>query len=404
MIGTFKYAWFLTKGANITQLGSDINGAAAGDQSGYSVSLNAVGDIVAIGAPYNDGNGNDSGHVRIYSWNATSWTQMGADINGEAADDQSGYSVSLNAAGDRIAIGAINNDGNGANSGHVRIYSWNGTSWTQMGADINGEASADKSGWSVALNAVGDRVAIGARYNDGNGGIDVGHVRVYGWNGIAWTQLGSDINGENTSDQSGWSVSLNAVGDRVAIGARFNDGNGNDSGHVRIYSWNGTSWTQMGADIDGEAAYDWSGYSVSLNAAGDRLAIGAINNDGNGNDSGHVRIYSWNGTSWTQMGADIDGETAYDDSGYSVSLNAAGDRIAIGATTGSTIIAGYVRIYDWNGTAWVQIGPDLDGEATSDQFGCSVSLNALGNKLAIGAWGNNGNGDDSGQVRIYQLS
>ena len=348
MIGTFKYAWFLTKGANITQLGSDINGAAAGDQSGYSVSLNAVGDIVAIGAPYNDGNGNDSGHVRIYSWNATSWTQMGADINGEAADDQSGYSVSLNAAGDRLAIGAINNDGNGANSGHVRIYSWNGTSWTQMGADINGEASADKSGWSVALNAVGDRVAIGARYNDGNGGIDVGHVRVYGWNGIAWTQLGSDINGENTSDQSGWSVSLNAVGDRVAIGARFNDGNGNDSGHVRIYSWNGTSWTQMGADIDGE--------------------------------------------------------TAYDDSGYSVSLNAAGDRIAIGATTGSTIIAGYVRIYDWNGTAWVQIGPDLDGEATSDQFGCSVSLNALGNKLAIGAWGNNGNGDDSGQVRIYQLS
>ena len=33
---------------------------------------------------------------------------------------------------------------------------------------------------------------------------------------------------------------------------------------------------QLGADIDGEAAYDYSGWSVSMNAAGDRLAIGTV--------------------------------------------------------------------------------------------------------------------------------
>ena len=60
--------------------------------------------------------------------------------------------------------------------------------------------------------------------------------------------------------------------------------NGNDlAGHVRIYEWNGTSWSQQGQDIDGEAAGDDSGYSVSMNAAGDRVAIGATGNDGNGN-------------------------------------------------------------------------------------------------------------------------
>ena len=48
------------------------------------------------------------------------------------------------------------------------------------------------------------------------------------------------------------------------------------AGHVRIYDWNGTAWTQLGADIDGEAANDYSGCSVSINAAGDRLAIGAM--------------------------------------------------------------------------------------------------------------------------------
>ena len=34
--------------------------------------------------------------------------------------------------------------------------------------------------------------------------------------------------------------------------------------------------TQLGSDIDGEAAGDYFGSSVSMNSAGDRLAIGAV--------------------------------------------------------------------------------------------------------------------------------
>ena len=49
-------------------------------------------------------------------------------------------------------------------------------------------------------------------------------------------------------------------------------------------------WTQLGADIDGEATSDYSGYSVAMSAEGTRVAIGAKNNDGNGYASGHVRI------------------------------------------------------------------------------------------------------------------
>ena len=106
------------------------------------------------------------------------WTQLGADINGEAADDRFGVSVSMNAAGDRVAIGVIVKDGNGINSGSVSIYTWNGTTWTQLGADINGEAAGDRFGFSVSMNDAGDRVAIGAYFNDGNG-IDSGSVRIY---------------------------------------------------------------------------------------------------------------------------------------------------------------------------------------------------------------------------------
>ena len=140
----------------------------------------ADGSTVAIGAYGNDGNGSHSGHVRIYQRNSATnaWEQVGADIDGEAADDYSGYSVS-SADGSTVAIGAYGNDGNGSDSGHVRIYQRNSSTntWEQVGADIDGEAADDYSGVSVSL-ADGSTIAIGAYGNDGNGS-DSGHVRIY---------------------------------------------------------------------------------------------------------------------------------------------------------------------------------------------------------------------------------
>ena len=104
------------------QLGTDIDGEAQNDNSGRSVSISADGSTVAIGAIYNEDNGTYSGHVRIYQYINSSWQQLGTDIDGEAQSDQSGYSVSLSADGSTVAIGAPNNDGNGFNSGHVRVY------------------------------------------------------------------------------------------------------------------------------------------------------------------------------------------------------------------------------------------------------------------------------------------
>jgi hypothetical protein len=132
---------------------------------------------VAIGAPQNDGNSTNSGHVRVYQLSGSAWTQLGADINGEMVMDHSG-SVSLSADGSRLASGAPQNDGNGRDSGHVRVYQWSGGTWNRLGADIEGEADGDRFGASVSLSADGNWLASGAIYNDGNG-INSGHVRVF---------------------------------------------------------------------------------------------------------------------------------------------------------------------------------------------------------------------------------
>ena len=52
----------------------------------------------------------------------------------------------------------------------MRIYENNNGTWTQIGSDIDGESYSDESGWSVSLSSDGSVVAIGARYNDGGGG------------------------------------------------------------------------------------------------------------------------------------------------------------------------------------------------------------------------------------------
>ena len=108
------------------------------------------------------------------------------------------------------------------------------------------------------MNAVGDTVIIGARHNDGNGD-NAGHARVFTLTDGAWVQVGADIDGETADDVSGWSVAMNAVGDTVIIGAPFNDGNGDVSGQARVFTLTDGVWVQVGADIDGENAYDQSG-------------------------------------------------------------------------------------------------------------------------------------------------
>lgn len=389
--------------AQLMQIGADIDGEAEGDNAGYSVSLSGDGFRIIVGAHNNDGNGSNTGHARIFEYNGFDWVQLGADINGEASNDLCGYSVAISSNGTRVAIGAVFNDGSGTNAGQVRVYEFNGTQWVQLGNDIDGEAAGDESGRSVSLSTDGTRVAIGAIHNNGGGG-SAGHVRVYTYNGNSWIKLGGDIDGEASGDNAGFSVSLSADGSKVAVGAYLNDGSGTDAGQVRVFQYSGSAWIQLGGDLNGEAAGDQCGTAVSLSSDGGFVALGANHNDGQGNNSGHARIYQYVGNSWVRLGADLDGEAAGDEFGYSISLSSDGTVVAVGGrrNNGAGNNSGHVRIYKYISGAWVKIDADIDGEAANDESGDSVSLSSDGSTVAIGAQANGGNGAEAGQARIYR--
>ena len=104
--------------------------------------------------------------------------KVGENIDGESAYDQSGKSVSLSGDVNTVAIGAHSNYDNGSNSGHVRVYATNGISWIQIGDDIDGKSAGDNSGWSVSLSDDGSMMAIGARGYGGKKGVNTGRVHV----------------------------------------------------------------------------------------------------------------------------------------------------------------------------------------------------------------------------------
>ena len=383
------------------QLGQDIEGEVDGDQSGFSVSFSADGQSVAIGAPFNNGNGQNSGSVRVYNLVGNVWRQLGLDIEGEAEGDRSGFSVSLSADGQTVAIGAKENDGDGKRlSGHTRIYTFTDGTWQQLGQDIDGE-TVSQSGQSVNMSADGRTVAIGARYYTGTYTWQ-GHVKIYTFTGDRWQQLGHDIDGEAAGDESGWSVSISADGRTVAIGAPYNDGDGNQAGHVRIYTLIGDVWHQLGHDIDPGDGQSKFGHSVSISADGRTVAIGADIRS----YLEYVKVYTLIDDEWKPLGNPIFGDRLNDNFGSSVSISADGLTLAVGAPNNDKNgdNSGHVRIYTFNGNAWQQLGQDIDGEAIGDNSGSSVSISADGRSVAIGAPYNDDNGNSSGHVRIYELT
>ncbi|MCA9141775.1 MAG: WD40 repeat domain-containing protein [Planctomycetales bacterium] len=371
------------------QLGSSIDGEAAFDLSGHSVSVSGDGSTVAIGSPFNDSNGNNAGKTRLFRLVGTNWIQLGQDINGEAGGDESGWSVSLSRGGDAVAIGSSFTDGKGSETGQTRVFRFDGSSWIQVGEDIDGEVDRGHSGFSVSLSGDGTVLAIGT---PGGGENASGQARVYSYDGDHWIQRGQDIDGTRNGDLSGWSVSLSDNGNTLAIGAPYHNSR---TGQARVFQFDGTGWIQVGRDLDSFRMGDRAGWSVAISGDGTALAIGAPDGDGT------AHVYRFDGSDWIQVGDDIGFGLPINADGNPVSLSGDGNTVVIGVPV-TIPSAGYVRIYRYDGTDWIQLGQEITGEARFEGLGFSVSVSLDGNTVVIGI-PYHGGSQHVGQTRVYRL-
>ena len=130
----------------------------------------------------------------------------------------------------------------------------------------------------------------------------------------------------------------------------------------------------MGQDLLPDELLSVFGRTLSLNGNGDILSVGAAPFNTNNDTSGYVRIYQFNGTNWVQYGEDIYGDYLYDDQGI-VSLNNDGNTIVIGAPSIFGSSGGYVRVYNLDDDG---ICDDLEISGCTDEIACNYNENATG--------------------------
>jgi hypothetical protein len=356
-----------------SQFGDSIFGSMAKDAAGTSIALSDDGLVLAIGAPgttYDMMDGVLSkGWVQVFEWNGTVWRQRGRTLFGVNNHDRFGFSVSLSDDGSVLAVGSPQRDVGGTDTGRTTIYTWASSSWSwSQSAAIDGLAASDRSGFSVSLNGDGTRVAMGAAYALGSG---TGQVRVFGESLGSWERVGNVINGVAWAN-FGWSVSLSDDGATLAVGAPWD---ATSDGNTFVYVLSGTTWTQLGSTIPGERDNDVSGKSVALSGDGLVLAIGADENDDNGTGSGNARVFRWNGTSWERRGGDIDG-SAGSNSGRAVALNDNGRRIAVSSPIPMSSV-GDVRIYGHSGSDGPPPTAPLVVSGAADSMSVTVSSTSV---------------------------
>jgi hypothetical protein len=373
-------------------IGQQLEGEHARDEFGGAVALSADGTVLIVGALGNDDAGDRAGHARVFERDGDGWVQVGADLDGEAADDRFGGAVAISDDGTRVAVGSYLNDGGGNASGHVRVFDRDGDDWVQVGADIDGPAGRG-AGWAVDMSASGHRVVVGGPTQGGTAGVVIVHEE----QGGTWSVVGTQLSGNN---EMGHAVAISDDGNRIAFGLPSANGSSR-AGSVQVYDWDGATWTQVGAEIEGEDVGDTFGQALSFSGDGSLLAIGGPRNEGiglagGGGAGGHVRVFRFESGAWTQLGADIDGEPG-DNMGWSVALSGDGTRMIAGGPSGSV-----ARYYLFVDDAWVQGAVDF---GDTGRTGTSVAISADG---LVGATGSvyyaGTQGNASGAVRVYMLS
>lgn len=373
------------------QLGGNIIGERTSDSFGHDIAFSSNGQRVAISSATNNDGAIDGGHVRVFDYQNNAWVQVGSDIDGTILGLQSGWAIDLSADGKRLVVLEPNYVNNGYAVGRVKVYQEVSGTWTQLGSSIIGQGSsqgADQLFYDVAMSQDGKRIALGTNNN---------RVKVYEEANGVWTQAGSNITaGGIVIFSDDMSVDLSADGKRLIVGTPVD----NSMGNSRIFEESGGTWTQVGAPINGTTPSSRSGYAVAMSADGKRVAIGAPLHGPQ--DHGQISLYAESGGVWTQVGTSISGENSGDKFGWSIDISADGKRIIAGSiyNTGSGAQAGHARIYQENNNTLTQLGSDIDALGSYNLDGFTVALSHDGTILGLTAPRYN---NYRGNARIFEV-
>ncbi len=428
------------------------------DQFGNAIAVS--GDTLVVGAESEDSDGDSttnsldsSGAVYVYRKTPQGWmfeAMLKAPI--PAFADRFGAAVAVD--GDTLAVGvpledsdaigvggAMDND-NRLNSGAVMIFTRSGQSW-QFDTFIKASNPGANDQFGVAVDLDNGVLVVGAYRESssarGVNGLDnddansAGAAYIFrktlnGWAQEAYLKASNS----EASDFFGYKVAVS--GDTVAVSAHGEDSNSDAVGGAQFdnsASAAGAVYVfryvlQQGDGMWSQEAYVKATnseasdlFGTSLDLSGDRLVVGAYNEDSSGrgvgaaqdtNDaaaSGAVYLYGRAGTTWfVDEFIKASNSEAGDDFGYAVAVegnlvfvsaigeDSAAPGLDMGQQDNGAQFSGAGYLFERQMSGWVQVhyikSPDPD---SSDVFGRSAALSPSG--LFVGV-----SGEDSGSVGL----
>ena len=296
------------------------------------------------------------------------------------------------------------------------------TPWSSLG--VATPTGLSSGSWRIgsmshgsACSADGNRIVVSGMNHSIN---DRGTAVVFGYTGSSgWVQLGQPIDGNSVMDLSGFSVCMSGNGSRIVIASpTHNTGSWssrNNAGKVRVFDWNSesSSWDEI-AEIFGTRDEECFGTCVALSEDGNRLACSSVNGSstfyepdtqstgwftsGKTTSIGSVKIYEYDGSTWNQIGDEVLGNenSAF---GWSIDLSSSGTRLIVGAPGDNSYSCVYQEGESGN---WEQVGTTPPtGYCGNDQEGMKVSISSDGKRIVSTATlANSG----AGTVRIFEES
>jgi len=252
------------------------------------------------------------------------------------------------------------------------------------------------SGFGNSASVDGDLSVVGGPYQG------TGFVRSYfASTGDEWVS-GQVLIGEQENGYFGFSVGLVGAGMLVGAPGVFAPDNEIASGAAYFYQYDriGATWSPLGSTIRGpqdlQAVNQEFGASVAVSRVF-RVVVGAPGRNGG---TGGIYVFEYPqgaATDWILEDSQ-DGSEVGDLFGTSVDISQIGNRVLVGAPGNE---AGYVLIYEIGSGGQATLTQRLDGGEPGERFGASVRfLSSSGDTFLVGG---DGYMNGSGVIRVYTL-
>ncbi len=344
-------------------------------------------DIVAVGAPSDNDNGEASGSA--YLMDAVTGRQI-AKLLPDDGTEKAYFGSAIAISNDIIAVGAYRSYNVRYNYGAV--YLFDAPTGIQTAKLFPQNASTNNDfGQSVAIdNGI---VAIGAPNAEVNGNST---GAAYLFDASTGNQLGKLIPDDGaTKDRFGWCIAIdNGI---VAVGAKFSDHNGFNSGAA--YLFDATTGAQLAKLVpDDNTASDLFGYSIAIHDG--IVAVGAIGDDHGGDFAGSAYLFDAS-TGQQIIKLRSDKPAKHDFFGESIDIQNGITAVGVIQSSFGSTGPGIAHLFHTSTATPIAKLRATDG-AWGDTFGSAISID--NGAVAVGAKFDNDMGNSSGSAYLFDVN